>query len=84
MGNPNLQPVSVSAEYICEFSSHSQWVNKAASWIGKFSKSQKIICVDADGFILHIGEDFRYARENDLFPVKCYRLLRVIEREDKP
>lgn len=84
MSNENLIPISVSAEYICEFTSHSQWINKASSWIGRYAKSEKIICIDADGFSCNIGQDFRYADENNLFPLKCYRLLRVIEREDKP
>lgn len=72
--------ISVKAEHIYTFNSFSEWVNKASSRLGGFGKSQKIICVDTEGNYCHQGEDFMIARDNNLFPVKAYRLVRTNER----
>lgn len=71
--------IELTAEYICEFISFNQWVNNAKNWIGTFGKQQEIICIDKNGGYLHQGSDFMYARANQLFPVKCYRLIRNTE-----
>jgi hypothetical protein len=71
--------IQVNAEYLCTFKSFIQWVNKSTSWIGGFSKYEKIVCLDKNGNTLTGGEDFQFADKNDLFPVKAYRLLRSSE-----
>jgi len=71
--------VKINGEFICQFTSFSQWVNKAKSWIGHFGRYQQIVCIDTLGNLCFIGEDFMYARDNNLFPVKAYRLKRSVE-----
>jgi hypothetical protein len=71
--------IQVNAEYLCTFTSFDNWVNKASSWIGGFPRNEKIICVDKNGNTLPDGKDFMHARDNDLFPVKGYRLIRSSE-----
>lgn len=51
-----------------EFRSHSEWVNKASSWIG-FTGAK---CFDAKGRRCRMGADFGRARDEDAFPVKFY------------
>lgn len=68
--------ITVKAEQVCEFSSFQMWVNKASSWIGSYSGSEKIVCIDASGNTLTCGGDFMHANENSHFPIKAYRLIR--------
>lgn len=74
-----LEKITLEAEEITTFHTFQEWVNKASSRIGGFRKEQKIICFDVNGNTLTIGEDFMYARDNNLFPVKAYRLIRTSE-----
>lgn len=69
--------IQINADLLCEFTSFSQWVNKATSWIG-FHKKGTVICLDKDGNICLQGEDFMAARAHDLFPVRAYLLNRTI------
>lgn len=71
--------IELKAEYVCEFIDFNNWVNKASSWIGGYPRDQKVICIDINGNALTNGLDFMKARDNDLFPVKAYRLIRVSE-----
>lgn len=68
--------ITIKAEKICEFGSFQTWVNKAPSRLGGFPKDEKIICVDKNGNACNIGSQFMYARDNDLFPVTAYRLVK--------
>lgn len=73
---PMENQITVKAEQVCEFSSFQMWVNKASSWIGSYSGSEKIVCIDACGNTLTCGGDFMHANENSHFPIKAYRLIR--------
>lgn len=68
--------ITIKAELICEFDTFQQWVNKASSRLGGFSGEEKIICVDKNGEACSSGRQFMYARDNGLFPVKAYRLIK--------
>ncbi len=58
-------------EEVFEFSSYSQWVNKAASWFRGF-KPGECICIDKVGRICRTGKQFMRARDQDTFPIKVY------------
>lgn len=73
--------VNLQAEYLCTFHSFSNWVNNASSWIGGYSKSEKLVCVDKYGNVLTCGTDFQHNKKHDLFPVQVYRLIRSSERD---
>lgn len=73
------ETIRIIAEEVTTFNTFSEWVNKASSRIGGFAKTQQILCVDINGNTLTCGEDFMCARDNNLFPVKAYRLVRTIE-----
>lgn len=74
-----IEKITLEAEEITTFHTFQQWVDKASSRIGGFSREQRIICIDKEGNTLTIGADFMYARDNNLFPVKAYRLVRTSE-----
>ena len=74
-----IEKITLEAEEITTFHTFQEWVNKASSRIGGFRREQRIICFDVNGNALTIGEDFMYARDNNLFPVKAYRLVRTSE-----
>jgi hypothetical protein len=58
---------------LIEFSSFSQWVNKARSWFQTCPVvPQNLICIDAKGRICKYGADFMLARDEDTFPVRAY------------
>ncbi len=73
-----MENISLKAELICEFKSFSQWVNTARSRLGngKFSPTEKIICIDINNNTCNSGKEMMYARDNNLFPVKAYRLIK--------
>jgi hypothetical protein len=73
------QEIVLLAEFVQEFTSFKQWVNKA-NRVGRYGAQQQIICLDKNGGYVHQGSDFMYTDENDLFPVKCYRLIRNTEK----
>lgn len=52
------------------FRSHSEWVNKASSWIGHTGMK----CYDAKGRRCRKGSDFARAERENAFPVKFYGL----------
>jgi hypothetical protein len=70
--------IDVKVEFLFEFTSFDKWVNKGQSWFKPYNRD-KVICIDKNGNCCNIGEDFMAARDNDLFPVKAYRLIRTIE-----
>jgi len=74
-----MDKININAELICEFSNFNSWVNHASSWLGRLPKYTQYICVDTNGNICDIGEDFMKARDNNRFPVKAYRLVRSVE-----
>lgn len=71
--------IAANAELITTFHSHHQWVQKASSRLGGYAQEQKILCLDVKGNTLTIGKDFAKARDNNLFPVKAYRMIRTSE-----
>lgn len=76
-----MSAAETPGELICEFTSHQQWVNKAASWLGgvsgggrRYKKKESCICIDAHGRVCRIGQDFMRARDENSFPVRAFRL----------
>ena len=55
------------------FTSHAQWVNKAASWF-KHSGAARFgyVCIDAAGRVCTHGKQFGRARDEETFPVIVY------------
>jgi hypothetical protein len=71
---------SIRAEFIFEFTSKQQWINKAPQWFEPYSsKAEKTICLDSGGNVLTTGKDFADAEVLKTYPVKVYRLVRVSE-----
>ena len=73
----------IKAVKVCTFHHFNQWVNHAQSWLGGIRKYHKVICVDKNGNVLTIGLDFIVARDNDLFPVTAFRLIRTSEINER-
>ena len=71
--------ITAKAEEIFVFNDFQHWVNKASSRIGGFKKDEKIICLDISGRVCTGGFDMAFARDNNLFPVTAYRLIRSSE-----
>lgn len=71
--------IEIFADEVTTFSNFQEWVNKATSRLCGFRREQIVICLDKLGNVCTIGEDFIYARDNNLFPIKVYRLIRTSE-----
>jgi len=72
--------ITLPAEFLFEFTSFQQWVNKAASCFKSVdTKREKVICIDTNGNVMTIGEDFMIASDMELFHCKVYRLIRTVE-----
>jgi len=74
-----MVPITVLVEEITVFHSKKEWINKASTRLTGFPMSEKIICVDQNNCVCTIGEDFRVAEENILYPITAYRLIRTSE-----
>lgn len=72
-----MDAITIKATFLFEFISHSNWVNKAPSWFKPYRYGHHTVCIDKNGDVCHIGEDFKIAKDNDLFPVKVYSLKRT-------
>lgn len=75
-----MNTITINAQHLGTFTTFDTWVNKAASWLGGFPKSEKIVCVDKEGNTCTNGADFMRADKDGLFPVTAYRLVRTTER----
>ena len=73
--------LGVRAQEVCEFANFSSWVHNAKDWLGCFSQKERIVCFDSEGNALTCGEDFQYARDNNMFPIKAYRMIRNTEEK---
>lgn len=51
-----------------QFTSMTNWINKATSWIG----GMNALCVDAKDRICRNGGDFQRAENEDAFPIRFY------------
>lgn len=71
--------VTIQAELITTFDTFQEWVNKASSRIGDY-RHDEIVCVDQNGKILLSGKEFSFARDNSLFPVYAYRMIRNTDK----
>lgn len=71
-----MNTVTLNAiKIIVVFEEFNDWVNHATNFLAGFRQGT-MICVDKTGNVLVSGEDFMYARDNDLFPVTAYQLKR--------
>ncbi len=51
-----------------QFTSMTNWINKATSWIG----GENALCVDAKDRICRNGGDFQRAENEGAFPIRFY------------
>lgn len=76
-----MEEITLKAEFIFEFDNKQHWINKGQSRLSGFAPGEKIICIDATCRALTCGADFKAAEEIGSYPVKAYRLVRVIENQ---
>jgi hypothetical protein len=69
--------IQANAEPVTTFHSFSDWVNKAFSRTAGFKRDEQLIWLDKNNNTLTIGKDFQVANDNDLFPVRVFRLIRT-------
>lgn len=75
-----MEITQLHTEEIGVFHTFDWWVNKASTWLVGFARNEKIICLDKNGNACNTGTEFQYARDNDLFPVTAYRLIKSGEQ----
>lgn len=69
-----MTKIELQGEEITTFHSFRQWQERRAVL---HSQMDVIICVDNAGGVCGSTRDWEFARDNDLFPVKAYRLKRT-------
>lgn len=77
-----MPAITVRGTFAFQFHNFHNWVNRAKEYYSKIPKGVDHICIDKNGFNMQIGEDFMYARDNDLFPATVYTLTRTINHKD--
>jgi len=70
-----MTEITVKAEFIFEFTSMREWVDNAAEWFRPY-KYKPTICLNKNSDVCYIVEDFTKSKNDDLFPIKVYRLIR--------
>lgn len=78
-----MEQLIIKAEFLFEFKNMSQWVNNASTWFKPYRHGFAHVCLDKNGDVCYIGEDFMNAEKNNLFPVRVYALKRAVQPEIK-
>ena len=67
---------NIKNEYVFQFTSFQQWVNKASSWYAQHrdNRHTQFLAVDSEGYVCVIGQNFMDAQANNRFPIKVYKL----------
>jgi hypothetical protein len=73
----NTFPINLKAKKVFEFTSKMDWVNNAKRRFSPYGQYHTIICVDTNGNVCSIGEDFMVAEERGLYPITAYQLIRT-------
>lgn len=79
--------ITINAVLLHTFETFGSWVSGAERVFAPYSKQMKIdsisiICIDANGSCCNIGKQWMYARDNGLFPVKVYRIVKSDEKDE--
>lgn len=76
--------VKVNAKEIYQFNSFNDWVNKANRVLGDIDTDEEtLMCIDKNGNACNLGRQWMFARDNDLFPVTAYILIKNTDIEIK-
>ena len=75
-----METIKLKAELLLILDSKQDWVNKVPRRLPpKQTATEERIWNDAQGHVLSLGEDFKAAETLKTYPVKVYRLVRVVE-----
>lgn len=75
-----METTNVKAELLLILDSKQDWVNKVPRRLPpKQTTAEERIGIDSQGHVLSLGEDFKAAEILKTYPVKVYRLVRVVE-----
>lgn len=74
--------VKVNVKEITTFATFSEWVNKASSRLGGY-RHDEVICLDKNNNVCLEGEDMMHARDNNMFPVKAYVVVRSSDKKTR-
>jgi hypothetical protein len=80
----NCVKIKINAEFIHEFHSYQEFEETAFMYIkdpppGIYSCTRLLLWVDKNENACSYGMDFIHARDNNLFPIKLYRLIKSRE-----
>lgn len=71
--------VTIQSQLLTTYSTFQEWADRTSASTGA-DEDNCVVCVDQSNRILAAEEDFVFARDNDLFPIYAYRMLRNTER----
>ena len=67
-----MEDFKLKARVVCQFMTFHQWVNHATSWILYNKKTESIVCIDNEGYVLETGADFMESGDKNRFPVTVH------------
>ena len=73
-----MEVITIQSVLLFQFDTFSSWVNHASSWFKPY-RHLSYVCLDKNNNVCHIGKDFMYSRDNNLFPVRVYKLIQSSE-----
>lgn len=79
-----MEKITMNGILLLTLTSKMDWVNRVPRCLpDKVIKAEQWVWIDSNGYCLAIGEDFEAAVKMASYPVKVYRLIRVVEALEK-
>lgn len=75
-----MEKIVCNGRLVLTLNSKAEWISRVPRHLpNPKTSADQLLWLDSAGNTLTIGEDFRVAEENGLYPVRVYRLIRTIE-----
>jgi hypothetical protein len=79
-----MASLEIQVDKIAVFENKQAWINRAQRVFSVRDKyRESFICFDVNGNEAFIGEDFRIAEEQNLYPITVYRLIRIKAAQER-
>lgn len=78
-----METITIKAELMLELKSKQDWVNKVPELLPeRIRGGERLIFLDANGFVFEAGADFAAAERIQSYPCKVYRPYVVRDEEE--
>lgn len=72
-----MENIKINGELVFEIKSKQHWINSFPGAIADLPMSEKYLWIDVNGNIATCGEDFMFAENAEVYPIKIYHIQRT-------